>query len=87
MAWLTLEGLAVLLRHHRADAAEGLYRLVDARLRDIVPSRSPSTSTPPTGEKLMFKTLATVDRPLHHARICQTIGESVRLTKPSLGKE
>jgi len=37
----------------------------------------------------MHKTLATatVDRPLHHAHICQTIGESVRLTKPSPGKE
>jgi len=37
----------------------------------------------------MLKTLATatVDRPLHHAHIRQTIGESVRLTKPSPGKE
>jgi len=31
----------------------------------------------------MLKTLAPVDRPLHHAHI----GESVRLTKPSPGKE
>jgi len=34
----------------------------------------------------MFKTLATVDRPLHHARICQTIGESVRLSQALAGQ-
>jgi hypothetical protein len=29
---------------------------------------------------------ATVDRPLHHAHVCQTTGESVRLTQALAGQ-
>ncbi|HEX9175619.1 MAG TPA: ATP-binding protein, partial [Mycobacterium sp.] len=37
---------------------------------------------------LMPKTMATatVDRLLHHAHVCQTSGESVRLTQAMAGK-
>lgn len=39
-------------------------------------------------DELMPKTLATatVDRLLHHAHVCQTTGESVRLTEALAGK-
>jgi DNA replication protein DnaC len=61
------------------DAAEGLYRLVDAAYE----KRSVAISSnlhPAAFDELMPKTLATasVDRPLHHAHVCQTSGESVR---------
>ena len=115
VAWLTLEGLGVLVRRCRADdsatkaitrilradlvviddigllpvgadAAEGLYRLVDAayeRRSAAVSSRRPSGF-----DELMPKTLATatVDRLLHHAHLCQTSGESVRLTQALAGQ-
>lgn len=68
------------------DAAEGLYRLVDAAYekRSIAIS---SNLHPASFDELMPKTLATatVDRLLHHAHICQTTGDSVRLTQALAG--
>ena len=69
------------------DAAEGLYRLVDAAYE----KRSVAISSnlhPAAFDELMPKTLATatVDRLLHHAHICQTTGESVRLTQALAGQ-
>jgi len=70
-----------------ADAAEGLYRLVDAgyEKRSIAVS---SNLHPAAFDELMPKTLATatVDRLLHHAHICQTTGESVRLSQALSGQ-
>ncbi len=67
------------------DAAEGgLYRLVDAAYEKR--SVAISSNLHPSGfDELMPKTLATatVDRLLHHAHVCQTSGDSVRLTQHS----
>jgi hypothetical protein len=55
-----------------ADAAEGLYRLVDAAYEKR--SVAISSNLHPSGfDELMSKKLATttVDRPLHHAHFCQ----------------
>ena len=69
------------------DAAEGLYRLVDAgyEKRSIAIS---SNLHPAAFDELMPKTLATatVDRLLHHAHVCQTTGDSVRLTQALAGQ-
>jgi len=70
-----------------ADAAEGLYRLVDAAYEKR--SIAISSNLHPSGfDELMPKTLATatVDRLLHHAHICQTSGDSVRLTQALAGQ-
>jgi DNA replication protein DnaC len=70
-----------------ADAAEGLYRLVDAAYEKR--SIAVSSNLHPSGfVQLMPKTLATatVDRLLHHAHVCQTSGESIRLTEALAGK-
>jgi DNA replication protein DnaC len=70
-----------------ADAAEGLYRLVDAAYEKR--SIALSSNLHPAGfDELMPKTLATatVDRLLHHAHLCQTNGESIRLTQAMAGK-
>src|SRR6478609_2750728 len=69
------------------DAAEGLYRLVDAAYE----KRSVAVSSnlhPAAFDELMPKTLATatVDRLLHHAHVCQTTGDSIRLTQALAGK-
>ena len=69
------------------DAAEGLYRLVDAAYEKR--SVAVSSNLHPAGfDELMPKTLATatVDRLLHHAHVCQTSGDSVRLTQALAGK-
>jgi DNA replication protein DnaC len=69
------------------DAAEGLYRLVDAGYEKR--SIALSSNLHPAGfDELMPKTLATatVDRLLHHAHVCQTSGDSVRLTQALAGK-
>ncbi len=69
------------------DAAEGLYRLVDAAYEKR--SIAVSSNIHPSGfDELMPKTLATatVDRLLHHAHVCQTSGDSVRLTQALAGK-
>ena len=69
------------------DAAEGLYRLVDAAYEKR--SIALSSNLHPSGfDELMPKTLATatVDRLLHHAHVCQTSGDSVRLTQALAGK-
>jgi len=68
------------------DAAEGLYRLVDAAYE----KRSVAVSSnlhPASFDELMPKTLATatVDRLLHHAHLCQTSGEGVRLAQAVAG--
>jgi DNA replication protein DnaC len=68
------------------DAAEGLYRLVDAAYE----KRSVAVSSnlhPASFDELMPKTLATatVDRLLHHAHVAQTSGESVRLSQALAG--
>jgi DNA replication protein DnaC len=70
-----------------ADAAEGLYRLVDAAYEKRAIALS-SNLHPAGFDELMPKTLATatVDRLLHHAHICQTSGDSVRLTQAMAGK-
>jgi len=69
------------------DAAEGLYRLVDAAYEKR--SVAVSSNLHPAGfDELMPKTLATatVDRLLHHAHVCQTSGDSVRLTQALAGR-
>jgi DNA replication protein DnaC len=69
------------------DAAEGLYRLVDAAYERR--SIAISSNLHPSGfDELMPKTLATatVDRLMHHAHICQTAGDSIRLTQALAGK-
>jgi hypothetical protein len=70
-----------------ADAAEGLYRIVEAAYERK--SVAISSNLHPSGfDELMPKTLATatVDRLLHHAHLCQTIGDSVRLAQALHGK-
>lgn len=70
-----------------ADAAEALYRLVDAGYEKR--SIAVSSNLHPAGfDELMPKTLATatVDRLLHHAHLCQTNGESIRLTQALAGQ-
>ena len=69
------------------DAAEGLYRLVDAAYEKR--SVAVSSNLHPAGfDELMPKTLATatVDRLLHHAHVCQTSGDSIRLTQALAGQ-
>jgi DNA replication protein DnaC len=69
------------------DAAEGLYRLVDAAYERR--SMAVSSNIHPAGfDELMPKTLATatVDRLLHHAHLCMTGGDSVRLAQASAGQ-
>ncbi len=69
------------------DAAEGLYRLVDAAYERR--SVAVSSNLHPAGfDELMPKTLATatVDRLLHHAHLCVTRGDSVRLSQATSGK-
>ena len=69
------------------DAAEGLYRIVEAAYERK--SVAISSNLHPSGfDELMPKTLATatVDRLLHHAHVCQTSGESVRLTQALAGQ-
>jgi hypothetical protein len=65
----------------------GLYRLVDAAYE----KRSVAISSnlhPAAFDELMPKTLATatVDRLLHHAHVCQTSGDSVRLSQALAGQ-
>ncbi|MCH5645689.1 IS21-like element helper ATPase IstB [Gordonia sp. ABSL49_1] len=69
------------------DAAEGLYRVVEAAYERK--SVAVSSNLHPSGfDELMPKTLATatVDRLLHHAHLCQTSGDSVRLAQALAGK-
>ena len=75
--------------HFGADAAEGLYRLMDAAYEKR--SIAVSSNLHPAGfDELMPKTLATatatVHRLLHHAPVCQTSGDSIRLTEALAGK-
>jgi DNA replication protein DnaC len=69
------------------DAAEGLYRLVDAAYERR--SLAVSSNLHPSGfDEIMPKTLATatVDRLLHHAHIVVTEGDSYRLAQATSGK-
>jgi DNA replication protein DnaC len=69
------------------DAAEGLYRLVDAAYERR--SVAISSDLHPSGfHELMPKTLAsaTVDRLMHHAHVYVTTGDSVRLQQATTGK-
>ena len=69
------------------DAAEGLYRLVDAAYERR--SVAISSNLHPSGfDELMPKTLATatVDRLMHHAHICVTTGDSIRLAQATTGQ-
>jgi DNA replication protein DnaC len=69
------------------DAAEGLYRLVDAMYERR--SVALSSNLHPSGfDQLMDKTIASalVDRLLHHAHVILTEGESVRLADATTGK-
>ena len=68
------------------DAAEGLYRLVDAAYERR--SLAVSSNLHPSGfDEIMPKTLATatVDRLMHHAHLCITQGDSVRLAQATAG--
>ena len=81
--WSTTSGCCPVAQ----DAAEGLYRLVDAAYE----KRSVAVSSnlhPAAFDELMPKTLATatVDRLLHHAHVCQTSGDSVRLSQALAGQ-
>ena len=70
-----------------ADAAEGLYRLVDAAYERR--SLAISTNLHPSGfDQLRDRTIATalVDRLLHHAHVIVTDGDSVRLADALTGK-
>jgi len=70
-----------------ADAAEGLYRLVDAAYERR--SLALSSNLHPSGfDQLMDKTIssALVDRLLHHAHVVVTEGESLRLEDALAGK-
>ena len=65
-----------------AEAAEGLYRIVDAAYEKR--SVAVTSNLHPSGfDQLMPKTIATatVDRLLHHAHLVQTSGNSIRLTQ------
>jgi len=68
------------------DAAEGLYRLAGAgyEKRSIAVS---GNLHPSSFDELMPRTLATatVGRLLHHAHLCQTAGEPVRLARALAG--
>jgi DNA replication protein DnaC len=69
------------------EAAEGLYRLVDAAYERR--SIALSSNLHPSGfDQLMPPSLATalVDRLLHHAHVVQTSGESIRLQDATSGK-
>ncbi len=69
------------------DAAEALFRIVDAAYEKR--SIALTSNIHPAGfDELMPKTLAaaTVDRLLHHAHVCQTTGESVRLSQAIAGQ-
>lgn len=69
------------------DAAEGLYRLVDAAYERR--SLALSSNLHPSGfDQLMDKTIASalVDRLMHHAHAIVTDGESVRLADAMSGK-
>jgi DNA replication protein DnaC len=69
------------------DAAEGLYRLVDAAYEKRAIALS-SNLHPAGFDELMPKTIAnaTVDRLLHHAHVVLTNGDSIRLTQATTGK-
>lgn len=69
------------------DAAEGLYRLVDAAYEKR--ALAVSSNLHPSGfDEIMPKTIAgaTVDRLLHHAHLCVTQGDSVRLAQAISGQ-
>ncbi len=70
-----------------ADAAEALFRVVDAAYEKR--SIALTSNIHPAGfDELMPKTLAaaTVDRLLHHAHIVLTEGTSLRLAEATAGK-
>ena len=69
------------------DAAEGLYRLVDAAYERRAVAIS-SNLHPSGFDELMPRTIATalVDRLLHHAHVIVTTGDSVRLAQATTGK-
>jgi DNA replication protein DnaC len=69
------------------NAAEGLYHLVDAAYEKR--SVAVCSNLHPSGfDELMRKILATatVDRLMHRAHVCQTSGDSIRLTQALAGK-
>src|SRR5205823_8583444 len=70
------------------DAAEGFFRLVDAAYEKRSVAVSSNVHPPAAFDELMPKTLATatVDRLLHHAHVCITSGDSVRLAQATAGK-
>jgi DNA replication protein DnaC len=70
-----------------ADAAEGLYRLIDIAYERR--SVAISSNLHPSGlDQLMDRTIATalVDRLLHHAHLVLTDGDSIRLADATSGK-
>ncbi|WP_434619523.1 ATP-binding protein [Arthrobacter sp. A5] len=74
-----------------ADAAEGLYRLLMPPFIYMGAGSSAISERMGTSvgfDALMHRTLATatVDRLLHHAHVCQTSRDSIRLTQALAGK-
>jgi DNA replication protein DnaC len=70
-----------------SDAAEGLYRLIDAAYERR--SVAISSNLHPSGfDELMPRTIASalVDRLMHHAHVLVTTGDSVRLADAADGK-
>lgn len=70
-----------------SDAAEGLYRLIDAAYERR--SVAISSNLHPSGfDELMPRTIASalVDRLMHHAHVCVTEGDSIRLDDATRGK-
>ena len=90
VAWFTLEDLGVLLRRHRADdtVTKAIARVLRADLVVVDDIGLLPVAQDAAFDELMPKTLATatVDRLLHHAHVCQTTGESVRLTQALAGQ-
>ena len=70
-----------------ADAAEGLYRVIDAAYERRSVALS-SNLHPSALDQIMEKNLSTalVDRLMHHAHVVVTEGGSVRLSDATSGK-
>ena len=79
VAWLPLEDLGALVRAHRSD--DSVHRVVETAYekRSIVVSSNLHLAG---FDKFMPKTLAivTADWLFHRAHVCQTWGDSIRIT-------
>lgn len=86
VAWLRLEDLGVLLRRHRADdtVAKAITRLLKAEL--VIVDDIGLLPVATDAAEGLYRLVGGVDRLLHHAHVCQTSGDSVRLTQALAGK-